>query len=983
MIIKQENIASRFTPRRLARLLTGLALVLLAFVVLNIIIAFIPRSDDVIFCDAETIALNGTNPDFIQGGYVFLNGKSRSSQFARSGSYSSRVGPDNKYGITHILKDAKAGQRYSVSVWRMGNRLSNAHLVVSIDNGKLLHKEEGLPTTFEPDGWEKIVLGFVVPDNYKQEEIKIYVYTNGEGPAYFDDLEIRRLNGDNRAQDEIVYDPAFQHLDLQIDDKDMNKLKEKRKEALREFVLFSEDDDWVKGQIKSNNEEIPVKLRLKGDQADHFRSGKYSFRVKVKSPHAWNRMLTFSLHSSRARYHLSEWFYHQWMQAEDVLATRYDFLTLSVNQDLMGVYAYEEHFEKQLVEFKSRREGPIVKFDEELFWRANARQSRMDLQKVALPGQHNSFESAEVQPFGESKILGSPTLQEQFKQAKKLMTQYQLGLKPASEVFDIDRLAKYYAIVDITEAYHSTIWHNQRFYYNPVTGVLEPIAFDGFTELGAFNYDKKLLMGMHYRGLSGDFQRDFHVRLFTDRPFVEKYIGYLFAFTEPGYIESFFGSVDSALYRREALIQKEFKDYTFDVEKLKNRARNIHALLPAVSNGSLRPFKEGEAEDGQVRIKAANYHPLPLEIIGYGANISRMSTVLDTPVFLPAYQELNPIYFAETTAPAKTQIVFFKVPGMEEVFHSRLSPWATAGESTPVQKIFENVTLSSNDVYQVEGKIIRFRRGKHKLDKDIIIPSGYTVEFLGGTEVDLIKRAKFISKSPVFMKGEAENPVMIKSSDQTANGFTVMEAAEKSIMHWVRFENMNTLDYEGWLLTGAVTFYESDVDIRHCAFLRNHCEDGLNIIRSEFTMVESLVAETAFDGFDADFCKGTIINCRFVDLGNDGMDFSGSVIEVNDSEVINAGDKGLSVGEESEVRVDKLSVDKAVTGVASKDLSFLRIDQLILNDCQTGIAAYQKKPEYGGARIQIKDLTETQVKYLHLIENGSTLKINGSEVRSN
>ena len=233
------------------------------------------------------------------------------------------------------------------------------------------------------------------------------------------------------------------------------------------------------------------------------------------------------------------------------------------------------------------------------------------------------------------------------------------------------------------------------------------------------------------------------------------------------------------------------------------------------------------------------------------------------------------------------------------------------------------------------------------------------------------------------MMGEEDNPIHIYSEDQSANGFTVMEADEISMLTWVRFEHFNTLNQNGWQLTGAVNFYESNVEIRHCAFLRNHCEDGLNIIRSEFAMSESLVAETAFDGFDADFCKGKVLNCRFVDLGNDGMDFSGSVINVRDCEVENAGDKGLSVGEESDVIVGTLKINGAVTGVASKDLSFLKIDRVELTDCQTGFAAYQKKPEFGPAKIYVTDYTESSVKYLHLIENTSFLSLRGRQVRSN
>jgi len=37
---------------------------------------------------------------------------------------------------------------------------------------------------------------------------------------------------------------------------------------------------------------------------------------------------------------------------------------MELNGQDMGVYAFEEHFDKLLIESNNRREGPIVKFSE-------------------------------------------------------------------------------------------------------------------------------------------------------------------------------------------------------------------------------------------------------------------------------------------------------------------------------------------------------------------------------------------------------------------------------------------------------------------------------------------------------------------------------------------------------------------------------------------------------------------------------------------
>ena len=56
---------------------------------------------------------------------------------------------------------------------------------------------------------------------------------------------------------------------------------------------------------------------------------------------------------------------HQIFKDEDILTTRYGFISVKLNGKSLGIYAYEEHFDKQLLEYNQRREAPILKFNEE------------------------------------------------------------------------------------------------------------------------------------------------------------------------------------------------------------------------------------------------------------------------------------------------------------------------------------------------------------------------------------------------------------------------------------------------------------------------------------------------------------------------------------------------------------------------------------------------------------------------------------------
>ena len=47
------------------------------------------------------------------------------------------------------------------------------------------------------------------------------------------------------------------------------------------------------------------------------------------------------------------------------------------------------------------------------------------------------------------------------------------------EVFDLEKWAWFFAVVDIGYTYHGTAPRSVKFYYNPTKGKFEPIGYDG------------------------------------------------------------------------------------------------------------------------------------------------------------------------------------------------------------------------------------------------------------------------------------------------------------------------------------------------------------------------------------------------------------------------------------------------------------------------------------------------------------------------
>ncbi len=306
----------------------------------------------------------------------------------------------------------------------------------------------------------------------------------------------------------IISNPK--HIDIDIKHTNYLKLGFDRDISLKQGVHLSNSDFEVPANIRYNKKNYKAKIRLKGDWLDHIIGEKWSFKINISGDNTLFGMEEFSIQHPYTRNYIYEWIWHKALKKEDVLALRFDFIDVSVNGKHKGIYALEEHFEKRLLEHNNRREGPILKFNEDLLWKDRAR---------AYVGEPESaFFSSNVEAFGVNKIMTDPTLKKEFLNAFNLLTLYRENKIEVSKVFDIQRLAKLYAISDLFGANHAAIYHNYRFYYNPITSLLEPIAFDGIA--GHLIED---LIG-NYSKYSNNSFREFEKKLFNDSKFNKLYI---------------------------------------------------------------------------------------------------------------------------------------------------------------------------------------------------------------------------------------------------------------------------------------------------------------------------------------------------------------------------------------------------------------------------------------------------------------------------
>ncbi len=937
-------------------------------------------------CGAETVNDSSYRFSEAEGQeQQFGNVETRTRDFARTGDFGLKLTPATPYGFTTELV-AGPDEYIRVTAWRKSADNNGA---IIIDGGEGFYSGGKYLVEKDENGWQKIFLEVYTPPNFSRGKVKIFVWNNSQDTVYFDDIEI--MHRDKKQYPEYQTKDAIK---MYVDDKDLARLQQKRMTAFETTVLVNSDEDYSNLVLFDGNQFLNAEYRLKGDLLDHLQGDKWSFRIKLKKTFAWKHLLTFSVQNPFTRNFVYEWLAHQIFDREDVLTTRYGFIPLTMNDRSLGIYAWEEHFEKQLVESRNRREGPIVRFDESIFW-----ERVLETKKTGRAWDIDYFAAAPIIPFKEGQVVADSAKVLQMVEAQKLMLQYKNRRQPVSTMFDIDKLAKYFALIDLTQAYHGFTWHNQRFYYNPVTCLLEPIAFDGYIEGGIYKRFEEPVSGMvapaHIAELSKEELMLFQP--FADSLFTREYISCLEKYSSPDYIRAIVSDYREESDSLSAEIRKEFPYYRFDFGYLKTQATwirenldaialNVQKLGQAVRNVDPAGFAHeytSETNAGLIpmmvhayfdrknnSVEILSFHNNEVKILGAFLK-DRLPESFDSAPDLQPFKGLEPGRVSVNVSGIPTKILF-SVEGVN--YETEVYQWKYSDTLSERQKIFTSQTPGLT----IEENQVVFD-GEYIFTSDVVIPPNLDkVVFNPGATIDLRAGAGFFCFVPVEMNGTEEKPVVITSGDHLANGFNVIQPGGRSRLQHAHFVGLNSLRKGGWMTPAAVAFYEADLDADNCVFEANHnCDDALNVVRSDFYVENCRFENTFADAFDSDFCTGKVVNCVFNKTGNDAIDFSGSRITISGCTMTDIADKAISGGEHSFLTVNDCTITRAHIGIASKDESQLDLKRIKVERADYGIMAFQKKPEYGSASIKINDLKMKMVVIFHQIEEGSVLTLNG------
>jgi len=432
------------------------------------------------------------------------------------------------------------------------------------------------------------------------------------------------------------------HVSLELSEKNYARILAVVDSGRIRGVILSEGNSYVKGKLTDAKGTYKVKLRIKGKMTDHVSGNKWSFRVIFKDAGTFMGMRRFSLQHPGTRGYLTDWLSHRMMRGEGLVAVRFGYCTLDLNGEDLGVYNYEEHFGQELLDHNTRPRGPILRFDPKEFWQKRLAWMRKDTVEPGL----GSYQTATIDAFDTNEIMADSVRSAQLDTAVARIERFRSGSLPAHAVFNADLIARHLAHNDLVGGFRSLDWSDVKLYYNPTSGLVEPISYESFS-----GFPTEELAGAHR--LTGPFKvsDELHTQWLKDSTLFQLYIHHLERFARTEYLDSTFVALASAMDSASAILYAEFPWKELDKAVYYRNQETIRILLK--EGAQLEAGWSTTGQGVQLRLTAKGSLPLVVESL---TTSDGKALVFDGPVLLYA-----------ATPKGSTRPVDRAVPGVQDL----------------------------------------------------------------------------------------------------------------------------------------------------------------------------------------------------------------------------------------------------------------------------------------------------------------------------
>ncbi len=744
----------------------------------------------------------------------------------------------------------------------------------------------------------------------------------------------------------------LENLDLEIPFEKTLILENLRKQSILNGSLPSTDKmPKIKTKIVYNEREFSADIRLKGDRKSHFADKKKSsYKLELDRNQYIFGIKKFSIQKPRARNYIHEWIFHELSSDQNIIKIKYDFINLSINGDNKGLYVIEEGFGKELIERNKRRNGPIFSLDEDIY-------SLYDNPVFEIYNK-NFWQKPENNIIAN---IASQKLHDFFDNKSNI-----------EEVFDLEKWAAYFAVIDLTANYHGALLKSVKLYYNPLNGLFEPIPFDGHRLKPNYhkynmNYDKRILIDIVQKPIGAEIsgytwlKNFFYTDEKLNQKFYNLYSSYLNKVSSEKYIDDF---LSKNLDKIEEINSHIYADYFF-YDNSRNYGPGFYYFLKSDFKFHAQNIREKLKSKDQVQLLRISENQYLYKPFYKNYNQIVANKLLCDNGNNEVYVELNQDLknFANTSLylsnentdglKCNSAVLFDKFSKKKfflKVDHLN-SQYSYKNFKKKYSKMFRDFFIEKEDKLILKNDVV-------EIDTNIYIPKGYNVIINPGQKLFLTNKAFIISNSPWHVGGKGKTVIISGKSDNLGGGILISDNGKRSKIENTKFSYLSGYNFEKdfeYIILGSINFHQTKVEINNVSFENIFSEDAINIFRSDFDFYNVNYIDISSDAIDIDFSKGNINKAHFTNIKNDAIDFSGSIVNVNNTYFDNVNDKIISAGEDSKININKIKGINSYAGIISKDGSRVFSKNIDFESVKIPFAAYQKKNEYGYPLLEVED----------------------------
>ena len=294
-----------------------------------------------------------------------------------------------------------------------------------------------------------------------------------------------------------------------------------------------------------------------------------------------------------------------------------------------------------------------------------------------------------------------------------------------------------------------------------------------------------------------------------------------------------------------------------------------------------------------------------------------------------------------------------------------------------------NYDLTNCKIYEFDISTADIFSLASKNDSDSLFVFGKSkISFLNGSKssdnfINLTPEVKLVTYSEVLYEIDSEKNTL--DIELLTSRSKVKLIGPGELINWKIKVFNNTLESEiirndENLLTGCLTFYNIEFTNVEIEATNQVCEDAVNVINAKGNIDSIEISDSVSDGLDIDFSNVYVGNITIKNSSNDCLDLSGGQYVIRNINLEGCNDKGVSIGETSQVQIQNINIEETYIGIAVKDSSLLDVGNANIDTSNYCFAAYRKKQEFGPSYLSIGKSNCDLIKDVY-IQKGSVINV--------